>query len=151
MKIPASQFLEKYKQLLLSKTKGIETLPYWKMKYLIETGEIFHQPSQSSYYIVRNNHLLMYYSPDSHLHLSTEELNNFDCISLPAAMFETVEKDLMGFNISKGWSLRYDFNFHPKENTSAYEAVDFNFSDQEHFAKAAEIIGGTLLKTTLKK
>ena len=143
MRISTVEFLEKYKQLFLAHTQGIELFAYWKMKWLIENGETYYIPEHDCYYMIRNNHLLIYYSPDNQLHLSTQELNRLDCISLPAAMYDTVKANLAGFNHSYGWRLRYNFNHHPNEYISTqYEAVDFDFSDSTHYTKAAEIIGG---------
>jgi len=113
------------------------------MKWLIENGNAFYMPEHDSYYLIRDNHLLIYYSPDNQLHLSTQELNNFDCISLPAPMYETVKKSLVGFNTSYGWALRYDFNEHSQKfNSFQYEAVNFDFSNPNHYTKAAWIING---------
>jgi predicted N-acetyltransferase YhbS len=143
LRISATEFLEKYRQLLLAQTRGIDILAYWKMKWLIENGEAFYLPEHDCYYLIRNNHLLIYYSPDNRLHLSAQELNRLDCISLPATMYDTIKEQLVGFNVSYGWGLRYDFNYRPKENgTAQYQAVDFNFSDPAHYTKAACIING---------
>ena len=85
----------------------------------------------------------MYYSPDNRIHLSVQELNRLDCISLPTAMYDTIKENLEGFNPSYGWGLRYDFGYQPKVRISTqYEAIDFNFDDSVHYAKAAEIICG---------
>lgn len=144
VRIPTVEFVEKYKQLFLAKTQGIELFAYWKMKWLIENGETFYIPEHDCYYMIRDNHLLIYYSPDNQMHLSTQELNALDCISLPVAMYDGIKEKLVGFSPAYGWGLRYDFNYRPKEHTSSqYEAVDFDFSDSTHYAKAAEIICGS--------
>jgi len=141
MKISSAAFLQKYNQLRTSQAPGIELFAHWKMKYLIETGEAFCIPERDCYYMIRNNHLLAYHSPDNRLHLSTQELNSLDCISLPASMYDTVKEHLTGFAVSRGWNLRYDFAYQPQEqNPSRYEAVDFDFSDRSCYAKAAQII-----------
>ena len=106
-------------------------------------GENFHLPEYDCWYMMRDNHLLVYYSPGNKMHIPVDELNALDCISLPAALFDSVREHLSGFKASYDWSLIYDFNYQPNGNKSAlYEAVDFDFSFQQHYEKAAEIIGG---------
>ena len=144
MKISTDEFLEKYKQLLLAQTQGIAAFAYWKMKWLIENGETYYLPEYDCYYMIRNKHLLIYYSPDNKMHLSTDVLNGLDCISLPAVLYDSVKENLTGFNASYDWGLSYDFDYRPKgHNVSPYEAVDFDFSNQQHYERAAAIIGGT--------
>lgn len=143
VKIPSVEFIEKYKQLLLAQTSKVELFAYWKMKWLIENSEVFHLSSHDCYYVVYGNHLLLYYSPDNQLHLSAQELNKFDCISLPASLYDTVKENLVGFSPSYGWGLRYDLNYRPKGQTQPqYKAVDFDFANPSHYTKAAEIIRG---------
>jgi len=143
MKIPATEFLEKYKQLLLVQTPGIEIFAYWKMKWLIENGETFYLPEHDCYYLIYNNHLLIYYSHDYQMHLPAEKLNQLDCISLPTKMYDSIKEDLVAFNANHGLGLRYDFEYQPKEQRlDQYEAVDFDFSNPDHFTKAATIING---------
>jgi len=143
MKISTGEFLARYDELFLANTPGISIFAYWKMKYCIETGDAYYLPEYNCYYLIRNNHLLVYHSPDNQMHLSEEELNQFDCISLPAAMFDSVKEKLTGFNVSYGWNLCYDFTYSPQEDVvSLYEAVDFDFSDPSHYVRAAEIING---------
>ncbi|MCL2285517.1 MAG: GNAT family N-acetyltransferase [Firmicutes bacterium] len=143
MKISASYFLEKYKQLFLAKTPGIAVFAYWKVKYLIENGESFYLPQHDCCYTVYNNHLVVYHSPDNKMHIPADVLNSFDCISLPAHLYDSVKGQLTGFSPSYAWGLRYDFSYRPKNDKSPlYEAVDFDFTSQQHFAKAAEIING---------
>ena len=143
MKISTVKFLEKYNQLLCARKQGIELFAYWKMKWLIENGDTFYLPKHDCYYLIRDNHLLMYYSPDNRMHLSTQELNGLDCISLPTAMYDNIKESLEGFNPSHGWGLRYDFNYQPRVHISTqYEAINFDFSDSAYYTKAAEIICG---------
>ena len=143
MKISTDVFWAKYKELYFADVPGISIFAYWKMKYCIETGEAFCLPEYDCYYLIRNNHLLVYHSPDNQMHLSAEELNRLDCISLPAALFDSVKEQLIGFHASYGWNLRYDFAYSPREdNASPYEAVDFDFLDPSHYNRVAEIISG---------
>jgi len=143
LKITADNFLKVYQRLFLANTPGIAPFAYWKMKWLIENGDTFYLPEYGCYYMVRNKHLLVYYSPDGKLHLPMEELNSLDCISLPAALYDSVKEYLNGFTASYDWGLRFDFGYHPKENSlSVYEVVDFDFSDRQHYIMAANIIGG---------
>jgi GNAT superfamily N-acetyltransferase len=54
-----------------------------------------------------------------------------------------VRHELSGFQVNKGWTLRYDFSYQPPAaDFSAYEAADFDFGDEAHYAIAAEIIAG---------
>ena len=65
MLISRAEFLQKYKELFLVKTPYIAALAYWKIKHLIEDGETYYLPEFNCYYLIRNNHLLIYYSPDN--------------------------------------------------------------------------------------
>lgn len=143
MKISASEFLAQYKKLVLARTPGIAPFAYWKMKWLIENGETYHLPECDCYYMIRDKHLLMYIAPDNQMHLSADELNGLECISLPAALYDSVREHLTGFGASYYWGLKYDFQYQPKESgSSPYEAVDFDFFNQRHYERAAEMIGG---------
>ncbi|MCL2517998.1 MAG: GNAT family N-acetyltransferase [Oscillospiraceae bacterium] len=140
MKISNSEFLEKYKQLFLDGTLGTNFLAFWKMKWFIENGETFYLPEYDCWYMIRDNHLLVYYSPDNQIHLSIYELNALDCISLPAALYDSIKDRLIGFNAQYEWSLRYDFSYIPKTQSSLYEAIDFDFSNEQHYQLAASMI-----------
>jgi len=140
MRISSTDFLAKYTQLFLANTPGIGLFAYWKMKYLIETGACYHLPEHGCYYLIRDKHLLIYYAPDGRMHIPVNELNGLDCISLPAEMYESIKGQLAGFEAKHAWTLRYDFAYQPEEqDASRYEAVDFDFSKQAHYRKAAEI------------
>lgn len=143
MKIPLKEFQVKYKELFIAKTPNIATLAYWKMKHLIEEGDTYFLPDHDCYYMIRDKHLLVYYSPDHELHISIDELNTLDCISLPAEMFDTIEDKLIGFRESRAWGLRYNFSYEPPEQLNTrYKATNFDFHNMLHFKKAAEIING---------
>ena len=143
MKISSAEFLAKYQQLFLSGTPGLGAFAYWKMRWLIENGECFYLPEHDCFYVIRDKHLLVYHSPDGQMHLSEQALNQLDCITLPAALYDAVKDSLTGFEASYGWRLRYDFGYQPSQaDESAYEAVDFDFTTPEHYVRAAEIIGG---------
>jgi len=88
-----------------------------------------------------NNHLLIYYSVDEMLHISIDELNALDGICLSAEMYDSVKMDLIGFNASYNWNLRYDFDYVEKKcDVLQYSVVDFDFSNKEHYIKAATLI-----------
>ena len=148
MLISREAFLKKYRELYLAKTPYIATLAYWKMKHLIESGETYYLPEYDCYYMIRDNHLLIYYSPDNVTHISTDELNRLDAISLPANAFDAFKSQLVGFRESRGWNLRYNFDYQPlNHGISLYRTVDFDFAKQEHYEKAADLInqGGNWL------
>jgi len=142
VKISSSAFLANYKQLFLARTPGIAVFAYWKMKYLIETGECYHLPAHDCWYMIRDGHLLVYYAPDGKMHIPVDELNRLDCISLPAALYDTLKGQLAGFEAKYSWGLRYDFAYqpHPME-PSRYKAVDFDFASRAHYRRAAGITG----------
>jgi len=143
MKIPVQDFQRKYKELFVAKTPDIATLAYWKMKRLIEEGDTYYLPEHNCYYMIRDKHLLVYHSPDHKLHISIDELNTLDCISLPAEMFDTIKDKLVGFRDNRAWGLRYNFCYEPpKQPNIKYEAVNFDFQNRDHYKKAAEIING---------
>lgn len=143
MKIPVEDFQQNFKELFLAKTPYITTLAYWKMKHLIEDGETYYLPEHNCYYLIRDKHLLVYHSPDQELHISIEELNSLDCISLPADMFDKIKDKLVGFHENRAWGLRYDFCYEPpKQQSTRYEAVNFDFQNTDQYKKAAEIING---------
>ena len=96
VKIPRTEFLQKIKNYISYDA----TLAYWKMKHLIEDGETFYLPEYDCYYMIRDKHLLIYCSPDNQMHLSTDELNSLDCISLPAPIYDSVKEHLIGFTAS---------------------------------------------------
>lgn len=141
MIISREVFLKKYKELYLARTPYIATLAYWKMKHLIESGETYYLPEYGCYYMIRNKHLLIYYSPDHLMHISTDELNRLEAISLPAYVFDSLKSGLKGFRESRNWNLRYNFNYRPKNHgTSFYSTVNFDFAKEEHYEKAADLI-----------
>ena len=141
MRISSADALDKYKQLFLAQATGTGIFAFWKMKYLIENGESFSLPDYGCYYTLYNNHLVFYHSPDKKMHLSPDKLNKLDCISIPAYLYDTVKEFLTGFNPTYDWGLKYDFKYKPSEHTSSsYEAVNFDFANQEHYIKAAKII-----------
>ena len=143
MRIPAADFLAKYRQLLLARTPGIGVFAYWKMKYLIETGDCYHLPEHDCWYMIRDGHLLVYYAPDGQMHISIGELNRLECVSLPTNLYASIKKRLVGFHAKSDWGLRYDFSYKPKgQEASRYEAVDFDFGNPAHYRKAARIING---------
>jgi len=142
MKISSSDFLAKYKQLFLANTPEIAVFAYWKMKYLIETGECYHLPEHDCWYLIRDKHLLIYYAPDGQMYIPMNELNRLECISLPADMYDALKGQLAGFEANYSWGLRYDFAYQPQPmDTSRYEAVDFDFSKRAHYRRAAGITG----------
>lgn len=141
MLIPREVFLKKYKELYFAKTPYIATLAYWKMKHLIESGETYYLPEYDCYYMIRDKHLLIYYSPDNLMHLGMDELNDLDAISLPANVFDSLKGQLAGFQESRSWNLRYNFDYQPSRYRNyLYSTVDFEFTKQEHYEKAAELI-----------
>lgn len=141
MLISREVFLKKYTELYLAKTPYIAALAYWKMKHLVESGETYYLPEHDCYYMIRDKHLLIYYSPDNLMHLGMDELNRLDAISLPAYVFDSLESRLVGFRESRGWNLRYNFDYQPPgHGSSLYRTVDFDFTKQEHYEKAAELI-----------
>lgn len=114
---------------------------FWKMRALIRDAEAYHLPEYDCYYMVRKRHLLYYSAPDGKCHLSADELNGLAAVSLPADIFNQVRDELHGFQVREGWTLRYDFSDRPPiPDSSAYEAVDFDFANGAHFEIAARII-----------
>jgi len=143
MKISSGDFLAKYKELFLARTPGIGVFAYWKMKYLIETGECFYLPEHDCYYLIRDGHLLVYHAPDGRMHIPTGELNRLECISLPANFYRSIEEQLVAFEAKYDWNLRYNFGYQPKgQDSPRYESVDFDFGNAAHYRKAARIIDG---------
>ncbi len=141
MLVSREEFLKKYKELYLAKTPYIAELAYWKMKHLIESGETYYLPQYECYYMIRDKHLLVYYSPDNLMHISIEELNRLDAISLPANIFDSLKSQLSGFRESRNWNLKYNFDYQPPDHGNAlYSTVNFDFTKQEHYEKAADLI-----------
>ena len=142
-RISQADFLRMFKRRFLANGPGTAALAYWKMKYLILTGEAYRVPGHDAFYLVRDRHLLAYLSGDNELHLKPGELNALDAVTLPAGLFETVKGDLRGFRPGYAWSLRYDFNYKPAPPSGDFEAIGFDFHNHRHYKKAAEIINGT--------
>lgn len=118
-------------------------LAFWKMRALIRDGEAYELPEHDCHYMVQNRHLLYYSAPDGKCHLSVDELNALNAISLPVSVFDQVREKLNDFQIGEGWILRYDFSYEqPKPDASAWEALDFDFGDDAHYRAAAAIIAG---------
>ncbi len=118
-------------------------LAFWKMRALIRDGEAYALPDFDCHYMVRDGHLLYYSAPDGRCHLSAEELNGLDAVSLPVSVFDEVRDKLDGFQVNEGWILRYDFSHEqPEPDASAWETLDFDFARDAHYRAAAEIIAG---------
>ena len=118
MRIATDIFMEKYTELFIARAPYIATLAYWKMKHLIEDGETFYIEKYDCYYMIRDKHLLVYYSPDNKMHIDIDVLNDLNCISLPADMYDSIKSQLVGFDDSRNWGLRYDFNYQaPQQKT----------------------------------
>ena len=116
-------------------------LAFWKMRALIRSAEAFYLPKHDCYYIVRDKHLLYYSAPDDVCHLGADELNKLDAISLPTFVFNQIAHEISGFQVNEGWTLHYDFSYRSAtRDFSAYEAVNFDFDDEAHYATAAAII-----------
>ncbi len=143
MQIARAEFLEKFKETFVARHSYDTALSYWKIKQLIEEGETYFLPESDCIYMIRNRHLLVYDAPDNRMHLSADELNALDCLSLPASLYDSVKDRLTGFEAHSAWRLRYDFSYHPSARPSTrYEAVDFDFANPDHDAQAAAIISG---------
>ena len=116
---------------------------FWKMEKLCEDAEAFYLPEHDFYYVIRDKHLLMYYSPDGQCHIPVDELNSLNCISMDAGMFDTVKDRLSGFEISYNEKLHYDKNYVPPIlSGDKNDVVEFDFSNEEHYARVAHIING---------
>ena len=144
MKIDMMKFLEKQRALYSLNTPGYyAALALWKIEKLCEDAEAFYLPEHDFYYVIRNKHLIAYYSPDDRCHIPISELNSLDCISMKAVMFDTIKDNLSGFEISYGENLHYDKNHIPPvlaDNT--FEIAAFDFSNNEHYETAANLING---------
>jgi GNAT superfamily N-acetyltransferase len=141
MKIEMNIFQEKHKEIYFYNSSGYAPFAFWKMQRLCEDGEAFFIPEYECYYVVRNKHLLIYSSPDNQCHIPVEELNNLDCISMKADIFNTIKDKLSGFQVSYFECLYYDKNYTlniPINNR--FNVVKFDFLNQNHFKIAAEII-----------
>jgi GNAT superfamily N-acetyltransferase len=114
---------------------------FWKMRALIRDAQAYALPDFDCHYMVRDGHLLYYSAPDGKCHLSVDELNPLNAISLPMEVFDQVRDKLRGFDVREGWILRYDFSDAPPARDFArWEAVDFDFSDAALYEAAARII-----------
>jgi len=141
VKIDMNSFQKKHKDIYFSDSSGYAPFAFWKMQRLCEDGEAFFIPEYECYYVVRNNHLLIYFSPDNKCHIPIEELNSLDCICLKADIFNTIKDNLSGFQVSYGECLYYDKSY--KSNSALknrFNAVDFDFLNENHFQIAVEII-----------
>ena len=140
MKIDMADFQKKHLELYhLPGYFG--SSPLWKMEKLFEDAEAFYLPEHDFYYVIRDKHLLMYYSPDGQCHIPVDELNSLDGISMDAALFDTIKDRLPGFEISYLEGLQYDKNYVPPIlSGDKNDVVEFDFSDEEHYALVAHII-----------
>jgi len=144
MKIDMSVFQKIHRELYCSNSPGYSgALAFWKLEKLCDDAEAFYLPEYGCYYVIRNKHLLIYYSPDALCHIPIEELNSLDCISMKAEMFDTIKHKLPGFNVNYGENLHYDKNYVPPAFSSdMFSIVEFNFSNEEHYEIAAKCING---------
>jgi Predicted acetyltransferase len=141
-------YKEKIKQLLRDSypkdcTK-IAPFALWKMDAIIDGGEAYYLSEYDCCYVIYNNHLLFYSSPDDMCHIPISELNKLDAISLPDHLFNQMKDELHGFNVDFGWLLTYDFNYIPPLiPDNRYSAVDFDFTNEGDYQCAANIIGSS--------
>ena len=140
-------YKEKVKQLLHERYSidGIKIAPFSlpKMNKLIDSGETYYMSEYDCYYVIDNNYLVLYLSPDNICHIPTDVLNQLGAISLPEYLFDQMKDDLIGFDIESGWLLTYDFGYIPPPITdNSYTAVDFDFGSEADYQCAADILGG---------
>jgi len=144
MKIDITEFIELNRQLYLSDAPGYSAaFALWKMEKHCEDAAAFYLPEHGCYYVIKNNHLLIYYSPDGLCHIPIDEMNSLDCISLKASMFDPIKDKLTGFKVSYYEGLRYNKSYVPPVLTGdMFDVAEFNFSNEEHYDLAAKCIDG---------
>jgi len=145
MKINMSDFFKKNRELYCTDAPGYYApFALWKMETHCKDADVFYLPEYDCYYVIKNKHLLIYYSPDSLCHISIDELNSLDCISMRADMFDTVKDKLTGFKPEYCEHLHYDKNYIPPVLTNdKFDFVDFDFSNEEHYEITAKHINGS--------
>lgn len=141
MEIKISDFINKLMDIYNADPSGYAPFAYWKIRDLCEDARAFWLPEFDCYYMIRDRHLLVYYSPDNKNHIPISELNSLDCISMKASVFNTIKDQLTGFNVNYFDCLFYDKKHEPLQaSDSTYYASNFDFSEEEHYRLAAGII-----------
>jgi len=140
-----SVFQKVHKELYCSNSPGYSgALAFWKIEKLCDDAEAFYLSEYGCYYVIRNKHLLIYYSPDALCHIPIDELNSLECISMKAEIFDTIKDKLSGFNVNYGENLHYDKNYIPSIFTrDDFGIIDFDFSNEEHYEIAAKCVNGS--------
>ena len=135
-----NDFLKVHKSIYRMDSSGYAPFAFWKMEELCRDAEAFYLPAYNCYYIIRNKHLLVYYSPDNQCHIPTEELGGLDCISMKASIFDTVKDDLDSFNVSYAECLYYNHEYNQPRIDSDFVITEFDFTNEDHYRIAAKII-----------
>ena len=133
MKIEKEKF---QKRLLEEFLSGSSDVPwaFWKVQKLADEGETYYLPEYDTYYAVYNKFLFVCISPDRKCHIPTDELNSFDCIQIPADIFDSIKDKLVGFEPpSYSWRLKYDKDYKPPKLSDDFCVVDFDFTNEEHY------------------
>jgi GNAT superfamily N-acetyltransferase len=117
------------------------TFAFWKLKELILYGNTYYLPENDTYYAVYNGLLFCCISNDGQCRISKEELNKLQCISLNATMFDKIKDYLVGYNVNYNYKLHYNYKYEfPFINTERYTVIPFDFTNENHFAEASNII-----------
>jgi len=129
---------------------------YWKMNALAREGQAYCLKEYDSYYAVYRNFLFAYLSSDGQCHIPIDTLNRFDCIQMNADLYDTVKDQLVGFTPYYWYKLHYDFFYEPpSEQTHHYLIVDFDFTNEQHFVEASNMInqgnGNWMMPENIKK
>ena len=115
----------------------------WKHKALVldKDTENFYIPEKNCYYSIYNNKMLLsYITYDDKCHVPIDILNKLDCIMMLADIFDKIKDKLIGFSANYGYKLHYDYSYIPIVDTGRYSAVDFDFSDEQHYIQACNMI-----------
>lgn len=154
MRLARAAFLARFDALCAAQTPFLSPFAWWKLRALIEDGEAYALPEQAGCYLIRDGHLLMCHSPDGVCHIPPQRLAALRCISLPVHLYEGLAVP-EGFMPQRGWKLAYDFAHVPTgKGRDVFEAVDFDFADDAHYALAAEIIrsdGGDMQAANVRR
>lgn len=155
MKINMSDFQKVHKSIYNIDSSGYAPFAFWKMEKLCQDAEAFYLPTFNCYYVIRNKHLLIYYSPDNQCHIPIEQLNSLDCISMKVSIFDTIKDNLGGFKVSYAECLHYNHEYNQPQINSDFTITEFDFTNEEHYCIAARIInqdeGDFLQASNIKK
>jgi len=121
---------------------------FWKLKALTLDKDTvsFYMPEKDCYYSIYTHKasdkrmLASYIAKDGICYIPVDELNALDCIMMQEAAFDTIRDQLIDFTVNDRPGLDYDFSYVPVVDNGRYSIIDFDFTNEQHFAEASKLL-----------